>query len=61
MDDRGNRTYLGRMKKLVSLAAVAAACLAFAPSAGAITFGQLDGSAHPNVGGLFAARETMYP
>ena len=54
MDETRDRTYLGRMKKLVSLAAVAAACLAFAPSAGAITFGQLDGTTHPNVGGLFA-------
>jgi Trypsin len=41
------------MKKLVSLAAVVA-CLAFAPSAGAITFGQLDGTTHSNVGALFA-------
>jgi hypothetical protein len=41
VDETRDRTYLGRMKKLVSLAAVAAACLALAPSAGAITFGQL--------------------
>jgi hypothetical protein len=41
------------MKKLVLLAAVAAS-LVFAPSAGAITFGQLDGNRHPSVGVLFA-------
>lgn len=41
------------MKKLVLLAAVAAS-LVLAPSAGAITFGQLDGNRHPSVGVLFA-------
>ena len=38
-------------RKLVSLAAVAAA-LALAGSAAAIVFGQLDGNRHPNVGAL---------
>ena len=61
MDEPGDRAYLGRMKKLVSLTAVAAACLAFAPSAGAITFGQLDGNTHPNVGGLFADWDPTVP
>ena len=61
MDETGDRSYLGRMKKLVSLAAVAAACLVFAPSAGAITFGQLDGNTHPNVGGLFADWDPEVP
>jgi len=56
-----DRTYLGRMKKLVSLAAVVAACLVFAPSAGAITFGQLDGNTHPNVGALFADWDPEVP
>lgn len=41
------------MKKLVLLAALAAS-LVLAPSAGAITFGQLDGNRHPSVGVLFA-------
>jgi hypothetical protein len=41
------------MKKLVVLTAVVAS-LALAPAASAITFGQLDGSRHPNVGVLFA-------
>jgi trypsin len=61
VDETRDRTYLERMKKLVSLAAVVAACLVFAPSAGAITFGQLDGNTHPNVGGLFADWDPMVP
>ena len=48
------------MKKLVSLTAVVA-CLALAPSAGAITFGQLDGNTHPNVGALFADYDPEVP
>jgi Trypsin len=44
---------LASMKKL-ALAAAVAASLAVASPAGAITFGQLDGNAHPNVGALFA-------
>ena len=41
------------MKRLL-VAAVAAAALVLAAPAGAITFGQLDGNTHRNVGALFA-------
>ena len=41
------------MKRLI-VAAAAAAALVFAAPAGAITFGQLDGNTHRNVGALFA-------
>lgn len=60
MDENGERVYVGRMRKLVPVAAVAA-CLALTPSAGAITFGQLDGNAHPNVGALFADWDPEVP
>jgi hypothetical protein len=42
------------MRRLLLAAATVAATLALAAPAGAITFGQLDGSRHPNVGALFA-------
>src|SRR5262245_394532 len=49
------------MKKLVSLTAVAAACLSFAPSAGAIPCGQLDGPHQRNTGALFAGYDPEVP
>jgi trypsin len=48
------------MKKIVLLATVAA-FLAVASPAGAITFGQLDGNRHPNVGALFADWDPEVP
>ena len=48
------------MKKL-ALLAVLAGSLVLAPSAGAITFGQLDGNTHRNVGALFADYDPNTP
>jgi len=42
------------MKRLTLLAAAALGALVLAAPAGAITFGQLDGNRHPNVGALIA-------
>lgn len=60
MDGCGDRIYPGPMHKLVLLAALAAS-LVFAPSAGAITFGQPDGNRHPSVGALFADYDPNSP
>ena len=60
MDEISRRVYVGAMRKLLPLAVVAA-CLALAPSAGAITFGELDGDDHPNVGALFADWDPEVP
>ena len=43
-----------RLRPLTALAASAVALVALAVPAGAITFGQLDGDRHPNVGALVA-------
>ena len=60
MDGCGDRIYVGPMHKLVLLAALAASVV-FAPSAGAITFGQPDGNKHPSVGALFADYDPNSP
>ena len=46
------------MRKIVVLTGCAAVALVLAGTAGAITFGQLDGNAHPNVGALIAEWRT---
>ena len=48
------------MRKLL-LPLVAAAALLVAAPAGAITFGQIDGNRHPNVGALFADYDPAVP
>ena len=48
------------MKKLIAALAGAAALVVAAPS-GAITFGQLDGNRHPNVGAVFADYDPTVP
>ena len=45
---------VARMRRLLLVAAIVGAALATAAPASAITFGQLDGNRHPNVGALFA-------
>jgi hypothetical protein len=49
------------MRKLVLLVTMAAALTVAPSAAGAITFGQLDGDRHPNVGALFAEFDPESP
>ena len=48
------------MTKLVTLAAIVVT-LGVAAPAGAITFGEIDGTRHPNVGALFADYDPDVP
>jgi hypothetical protein len=45
---------VARMRRFLLVAAIVGTALATAAPASAITFGQLDGNRHPNVGALFA-------
>src|SRR5919198_2392388 len=44
------------MKKPLAAAAAVVVAVAIVPSAGAITYGQFDGSGHPNVGAMIVQR-----